>query len=93
MTAATPATEPAAKKEAENRPTSFEHHGLTFTVPAPRKLPVALLEAQDELEAIRLILGVTQWKTYTAHEDSTLEDFPVFADKVAQAAGQADSGN
>ncbi|MEU1353884.1 hypothetical protein ABZ410_08260 [Streptomyces cinnamoneus] len=66
---------------------------MTFTVPAPRKMPVALLEVQDELEAIRLILGAQQWKTYTSHEDSTFEDFPLFADKVAQAAGQTDSGN
>ncbi|MBT2383871.1 hypothetical protein [Streptomyces sp. ISL-11] len=93
MTAATPATESAAKKEAKDSPTTFEHHDITFTVPAPLKLPVALLEAQDEVEAVRLILGAAQWKTYLAHEDSTLGDFAVFADKVAQAAGQADSGN
>ncbi|WKK23031.1 hypothetical protein QZH56_30480 [Streptomyces olivoreticuli] len=66
---------------------------MRFTIPAPRRMPIALLEAQDEIEAVRLILGAVQWEVYKTHKDSTFEDFAVFADKVAVAAGQADSGN
>ncbi|WP_246430279.1 hypothetical protein [Streptomyces rectiverticillatus] len=82
----------AAQKEATDEPTMFEHGGIEYTVPAPLDMPVGLLEATDEIEAIRLILGDDQWTRYK-NTGATLRDFQVFADKVAQAAGNADSGN
>ncbi|MGI5531523.1 hypothetical protein ACQEVX_30345 [Streptomyces syringium] len=93
MPSATHATESAAakKSEAKDEPTTFDHNGITFTVPAPLDLPVGILEADDEIEAIKLILG-SQWDTYKA-SGATIRDFQVFAEKVSAAAGFGDPGN
>ncbi|MES9589962.1 hypothetical protein ABWK57_14035 [Streptomyces sp. NPDC094045] len=96
MTAAakTPRKTTAAKKaEAtpEEAPTSFEHNGVEYSVPAPLDLPVGLLEVDDEIEAIKLILG-PQWDAYKA-TGATIRDFQEFAEKVTGAAGFGDSGN
>ncbi|MER7986982.1 hypothetical protein ABTY53_15515 [Streptomyces noursei] len=82
----------AKRAEVEAGPTTFEHRGLTFEVPAPLKLPLALLEAEDELTAAKLIVGKAAWAAYQATEP-TIGDFAEFADLVATAAGQGDSGN
>ncbi|MCZ0974852.1 hypothetical protein ACWEQ8_06200 [Streptomyces noursei] len=82
----------AKKAEVENGPSAFEHRGLTFEVPAPLELPLALLEAEDELTAVKLIVGKEAWAAYQATEP-TIGDFAEFADLVAKAAGQGDSGN
>jgi hypothetical protein len=71
---------------------SFEHRGATYTVPHPLDMPVAVLEAEDELEAVRLIVGPEQWRRYK-ESGATIRDFKEFADKVAQAQGHADAGN
>ncbi|MFH8346787.1 hypothetical protein [Streptomyces sp. NPDC018045] len=94
MTAAkTPRTNTAAKKaEAEqDKPTTFEHKGIEYTVPAPLDLPVGLLEVDDEIEAIKLILG-DQWGTYKA-SGAKIRDFQDFAEKVSEAAGFGTAGN
>ncbi|MEU2513781.1 hypothetical protein [Streptomyces syringium] len=92
MTAATPAADSAAKKaEARDEPTTFEHNGVMYTVPAPLDLPVGLLEADDEIEAIRLILG-DQWDAYKK-TGATIRDFQAYAEKVSAAAGFGDPGN
>ncbi|WP_259454008.1 hypothetical protein [Streptomyces ginkgonis] len=72
--------------------TSFEHRGIRFRVPHPLDMPVSLLEAADEIEAIRLIVGERQWEKYKS-TGATIRDFKVFADKVAKAQGHDDAGN
>ncbi|MER5441125.1 hypothetical protein [Streptomyces sp. NPDC002790] len=95
MTAAkTPRKTTAAKKAeagVEDQPTTFEHNDVEYTIPAPLDLPVGLLEVDDEVEAIKLILGV-QWDAYKA-TGATIRDFQAFAEKVSEAAGFGDSGN
>ncbi|WP_382465722.1 hypothetical protein ACFIN9_24720 [Streptomyces noursei] len=85
----------AAKKaeaEAEAGPTTFEHRGITFEVPNALDMPLELLEAEDELTAVRLIVGDEQWAAYKATRP-TIREFGEFADLVAKASGQGDSGN
>lgn len=91
-TAAKKAT--AAKAEAENGPVSFEFNGLTFEIPTdPRKLPLELLETDDELEATRLVLGDEQWTAFRS-TSPTVGDFYDLVDAMSEARGRdADSGN
>ncbi|MEV0445289.1 hypothetical protein AB0I84_07520 [Streptomyces spectabilis] len=90
MPAATKSTD-APKAEAQDKPTSFTHNDVEYTIPAPLDLPVGLLEADDEIDAIRLILG-EQWEAYKA-TGATIRDFQAFAEKVSAAAGFGDPGN
>ncbi|QKW48868.1 hypothetical protein [Streptomyces buecherae] len=69
----------------------FEHGDIEYTVPAPLDLPVKILEVDDEIDALKLILG-EQWQTYT-ESGATIRDFQVFAEKVSEAAGFTSSGN
>ncbi|GCD99862.1 hypothetical protein [Embleya hyalina] len=85
-------TAAARKAEATKSTTSVEHAGVTYEIPAALDMPVGILEAQDEVEAIRLILGQDQWDAYKA-TGATIGDFSVFADKITAAAGQGDAGN
>lgn len=89
-TSSTPKTG-AKEAEAALTPVDIEHGGIKFTIPHPLKMPVKLLRAQDELEAVMLILGEAQW---AAFEDSgaTIGDFQELADKVAAARGHDDAG-
>ncbi|MFJ4093442.1 hypothetical protein ACIPYS_17830 [Kitasatospora sp. NPDC089913] len=87
---AAPKSVAAAKAEATESPTTFEHAGMTFSVPAPLDMPLDLLEATDELEAVRLIVGEESWAEYRATRPS-IRDFQALADKVNTA--QAGSGN
>ncbi|MFJ9771818.1 hypothetical protein ACIRVF_11290 [Kitasatospora sp. NPDC101157] len=80
----------AAKAEATDEPTTFEHAGITFSVPAPLDMPLEILEAESEVEAVRLIVGEETWAAYRATRP-TIRDFQALADRVNQA--QAGSGN
>ncbi|MBD0739838.1 hypothetical protein [Streptomyces sp. CBMA29] len=88
--AAKPAAAVAAEAEATEQPTVFEHRGITFTVPHPLDLPLELLEAEDELEAVRLVVGEESWTAYRATKP-TIRDFQALTEKVNTA--QAGSGN
>ncbi|MFE0773914.1 hypothetical protein [Streptomyces sp. NPDC058861] len=96
MTAATktPRKTAAAKKAeaAAEAGTAFEHRGLTFEVPHPLDLPVGLLECEDEVEAVRLIVGPEQWAAYKA-SGATIRDFQELSAKLSQAQGFDHSGN
>ncbi|MFB8199392.1 hypothetical protein [Kitasatospora purpeofusca] len=89
-TAAPKTAASAAKAEATETPTTFEHAGVTFVVPAPLDMPLELLEASSEVEAVRLIVGEDSWAEYRATKP-TIRDFQALADLVSQA--QAGSGN
>ncbi|MCM1967794.1 hypothetical protein [Streptomyces sp. G1] len=82
----------AQKSEAEESPATFDYRGLIFEIPAPLDLPLELLEAEDELTAVKLIVGDKQWAAYKA-TGPTIREFGEFADLVAKASGQGDSGN
>ncbi|MFJ7907502.1 hypothetical protein [Kitasatospora sp. NPDC096204] len=79
----------AAKAEATDEPTTFEHAGITFSIPAPLDMPLEILEAESEVEAVRLIVGEEAWAEYRATRP-TIRDFQALAERVNEAAG---SGN
>ena len=74
------------ESEATDAPLSFDHRGLTFTVPAPLDYPLAVLEANTELEIVRLVLGDAQWAEYTS-TSPTVRDFQALVEKVNETAG------
>lgn len=82
----------AKKAEAENVETTFEYDGVTYTVPAPRDVDMDVLEAETEVEMIRLILGEKQWQNFRSVK-RTVGDFREFADMVAESRGMDDAGN
>ncbi|MDH6705405.1 hypothetical protein P3T27_002115 [Kitasatospora sp. MAA19] len=90
MPAAKTTPKSAVEAEATETPTTFEHAGLTFTVPPPLDLPLDLLDAESEMEAVRLIVGDEVWTKYRATRP-TIRDFRALAKKVDEAG--ADSGN
>ncbi|MCZ4119036.1 hypothetical protein [Streptomyces sp. H39-S7] len=89
-TAARKPVTPAVEAEALEQPTTFEHAGITFTVPDPLNLPLALLKADDELEAVELVVGAETWAAYWA-TNPTIGNFQELTAKVNEA--QAGSGN
>ncbi|RLV10230.1 hypothetical protein CTZ27_03150 [Streptomyces griseocarneus] len=92
-TAARKPAAPAAAKRAEatERPNAFWHDGIEYVIPIPQDMPVGLLDVEDEIEAIKLILG-DQWDVYKA-SGATIREFEVFVEKVLEAAGFGSSGN
>ncbi|MFJ5066531.1 hypothetical protein ACIQC7_08955 [Kitasatospora sp. NPDC088556] len=90
MPTAKTAPKAAAEAEATETPVTFEHAGLTFTVPPPLDLPLDLLDAKSEMEAVRLIVGDEVWTKYRATRP-TIRNFQALAEKVNEAA--AGSGN
>ncbi|MFJ8041212.1 hypothetical protein ACIRBX_11970 [Kitasatospora sp. NPDC096147] len=81
----------AAEAEATDTSTTVEHDGITFVIPAPRNLPLALLEAEDEMEAVRLIIGMDKWREYLA-TGPTIGSFQDLAVKI-NSTSVGDSGN
>jgi hypothetical protein len=53
-------------------------------------MPLDLLDAEDELEAVKLIVGEDTWAQYRATRPS-IRDFQALTEKVNKA--QAGSGN
>ncbi|MEV3860712.1 hypothetical protein AB0J38_41185 [Streptomyces sp. NPDC050095] len=105
MTSATPARKTAAKKTAakvqaakseavpSDKPTTFTHRGVPFTLPHPLDFPLEVLETDDEVEVTRLILGDEQWAAYRATKP-TIRDFYELTEAMSEARGRdADSGN
>lgn len=85
----------AAKAEVneDRKPTYFTHEGTEFRVPHPLDFPLELLETDNEIEAIRLILGEDQWATYKA-TNPTVGDFYELSKAMSEAQGRDDdSGN
>ncbi|ARX87889.1 hypothetical protein SMD44_07371 [Streptomyces alboflavus] len=83
----------AAKAEALEQPVIFEHRGLTFELPHPLDMPLELLETDDEVEAVRLMLGDEQWQAYKATKPR-VRDFGALVDAISEAQGGDDeSGN
>jgi len=68
----------------EAGPVSFEHDGVTYTVPQALDIPLDLLEAEDELTAMRIILGDDQWSAYRATKP-TIRNFQALTEKISTA--------
>ncbi|MFE9455982.1 hypothetical protein OH797_31880 [Streptomyces anulatus] len=81
----------AAAAEAKKGFVTFEHVGLTFEIPGdPDRMPLELLEAEDELEAVKIVLGAEQWAEFKSARP-TIGDFRELSRKVNEAS--AGSGN
>ncbi|QCX75712.1 hypothetical protein C9F11_10160 [Streptomyces sp. YIM 121038] len=89
----TTAAADAAKAEATEGLIVFEHRGLTFELPHPLDMPLELLETDDEVTAIRLMLGDEQWQAYKATRPK-VRDFGALVDAISEAQGGDDeTGN
>ncbi|MFF9481393.1 hypothetical protein [Streptomyces sp. NPDC014733] len=82
----------AKQAETDKAPITFEHRGVEFTVPHPLDMPVGLLECEDEIDAVKLILGLEQWEAYKA-SGATIRDFQELSQKLSEAQGFDDAGN
>ncbi|MFD8594552.1 hypothetical protein ACFV1L_06085 [Kitasatospora sp. NPDC059646] len=80
----------AAQAEATESPTVFEYLGIEFTVPPFLDIPMDLLEATDELEAVRIVIGESKWAEFRAARP-TIRDFRNLSELINRA--QAGSGN
>lgn len=83
-------TEPAP--EIPEGPKSVEYGGVLYMVPAALDLPVELLEADGELDVIRLILGDDQYKVFRETKP-TLRNLKELGEMLADAAGFGEAGN
>jgi hypothetical protein len=90
---AAPKTAPktaAAEAEATEQPTKFTFLGIDFEVPPAKKIPLELLFAEDELDAVKIIIGEDKWAEFRAKRP-TIGDFQELSAKVNEAS--AGSGN
>lgn len=72
--------------EATEAIAKFEHRGIEFEVPEPKDFPLEVLEAESEVEIMRLVLGAEQWAKCKATKP-TVGDFRELVDKVNDASG------
>lgn len=83
---------PAAQAaEANDVPITVTFKDASYVVPAALDLPVEILEASNELEVLRAILGAEQYEAFRATKP-TLRDLKDLGELVAEAAGFDDLG-
>ncbi|MFI0553423.1 hypothetical protein [Streptomyces scabiei] len=76
----------AAEAEARGDVIEVEHNGRTYTVPSPLDYPVDVVFAENDFEAIRIVLGEDQWQAYRATKP-TIRDFQQFNELINRATG------
>jgi hypothetical protein len=76
----------AAEAEARGEVTEVEHNGKVYTVPSPMDYPVDVVFAENDFEAVRIVLGEEQWQAYRASKP-TIRDFQTFNEKINKATG------
>lgn len=76
----------AAEAEATGDVIEVEHNGKVYTVPSPLDYPVDVVFADNDFEAVRIILGEEQWQAYRSNKP-TIRDFQVFNEKINKATG------
>ncbi|MFF8629685.1 hypothetical protein [Streptomyces werraensis] len=76
----------AAEAEAADAELVVEHGGKTYVIPAPMDYPVDVVFADNDFEAVRLVLGEEQWQEYRRTRP-TIRDFQQFHEKINLAAG------
>ncbi|MGW5773108.1 hypothetical protein ACWEVY_28650 [Streptomyces longwoodensis] len=82
---ATPELE-AGEAEANGVVVEVEHNGRTYTLPSPLDYPVDVVFAENDFEAVRIVLGEAQWQEYRKSKP-TIRDFQLFNEKINKAAG------
>lgn len=76
----------AAEAEAAGEPIAVEHAGRTYLVPSPMDYPVDVVFAENDFEAVRIVLGEEQWQEYRKTKP-TIRDFQDFNAKINLASG------
>lgn len=76
----------AALAEATEEGVEVEHNGKTYVVPSPLDYPVDVVFAENDFEAVRIVLGEEQWQEYRRTRP-TIRDFQLFNEKINKASG------
>jgi hypothetical protein len=76
----------AAEAEARGDVIEVEHGGKVYTLPSPMDYPVDVVFAENDFEAVRIVLGEEQWQEYRRTRP-TIRDFQVFNDKINASTG------
>ncbi|MFD4608279.1 hypothetical protein ACFWOT_09195 [Streptomyces sp. NPDC058440] len=76
----------AGQAEATGEAIEVEHNGRTYYVPSPMDFPVDVVFAENDFEAIRIVLGEEQWQEYRRTKP-TIRDFRALNDKINAASG------
>ncbi|MFG3582562.1 hypothetical protein [Streptomyces sp. NPDC047990] len=76
----------AVAHEATDIYTWVEHNGKKYSIPAAMEFPLEVILAENEIEALAIILGEEQWETYRKTRP-TIRDFQEFSEKVNRASG------
>src|SRR5690242_9164849 len=74
----------AAEAEARGDVIEVEHNGKTYTLPSPLDYPVDVVFADNDFEAVRIVLGEEQWQEYRRTRP-TIRDFQLFNEKINKA--------
>ncbi|MEV5677457.1 MULTISPECIES: hypothetical protein [unclassified Streptomyces] len=76
----------AAEAEAKGDAVTIEHGGKVYVLPAPLDYPVDVVFADNDFEAVRIVLGEAQWQEYRQSKP-TIRDFQEFNSKINLASG------
>ncbi|MEU8948780.1 hypothetical protein [Streptomyces sp. NPDC048489] len=76
----------AVEAEATDTRTVVEHNGKSYSIPSAMEFPLEVILAENEIEALAIILGEGQWETYRSTRP-TIRDFQEFSEKVNRASG------
>ncbi|MGW1231428.1 hypothetical protein [Streptomyces californicus] len=76
----------AAAAEATGDEVLVEHGGKTYVLPSPLDYPVDVVFAENDFEAVRVVLGEAQWQEYRKARP-TIRDFQDFNRKINEASG------
>lgn len=81
-------TKKALEQEVSTEPVVFEFDGVEYTVPHPRKWPLAITRAQESgklLGAVEKLLGKKQFAQFDPDEDRTMGDLDDLMVKMFEA--------
>lgn len=76
----------AAEAEAKGDEVTVEHGGKTYVLPSPLDYPVDVVFADNDFEAVRIVLGEEQWQEYRKSRP-TIRDFQELNAKINLASG------
>lgn len=76
----------AAEAEARGDEITVEHAGKTYVLPSPLDYPVDVVFAENDFEAVRIVLGEAQWQEYRKAKP-TIRDFQALNEKINLASG------
>jgi hypothetical protein len=77
----------AAEAEAKGDVIEVEHNGRSYVLPAPLDYPVDVVFAENDFEAVRIVLGEEQWQAYRSSKP-TIRDFQLLNEKINEATGK-----